>query len=187
MSLPRYQPKLFESYRPIVEVAAHTIPTRLRLDFFPTTTSSFGCMSRVYVLFFGPKPQLSARISWRRYHTRQLVETPHWRSTVINPSTPPCVLSGPRALSSHSTITNGICVIQFPRSHIPTLTFRMRDACMNAPLLVLRQVVLVNATDLYVYNGADFFGVDSWIPVRERYHPYYIPGTYYIFAFLISR
>lgn len=27
------------------------------------------------------------------------------------------------------------------------------------------EVVLVNATDLYMYNGADFFGVDSWIPV----------------------
>lgn len=29
------------------------------------------------------------------------------------------------------------------------------------------KVFLVNATDLYVYNGADLFGVDSWIPVRD--------------------
>ncbi|CAM9784149.1 unnamed protein product [Scytosiphon promiscuus] len=35
----------------------------------------------------------------------------------------------------------------------------------TAALGPLIEVFLVNATDLYVYNGADFFGVDSWIPV----------------------
>lgn len=32
------------------------------------------------------------------------------------------------------------------------------------------QVFLVNVTDLYVYNDADLFGVDSWIPVSEVCH-----------------
>lgn len=31
----------------------------------------------------------------------------------------------------------------------------------------LIQVFLVNASDLYVYNGADIWGVNSWIPVRR--------------------
>eukprot|EP00903_Cladosiphon_okamuranus_P013546 g12618.t1 len=35
----------------------------------------------------------------------------------------------------------------------------------TATLGPLIEVFLVNATDLYVYNGADLFGVDSWIPV----------------------
>eukprot|EP00904_Undaria_pinnatifida_P007391 jgi/Undpi1/3782/HiC_scaffold_16.g07151.m1 len=35
----------------------------------------------------------------------------------------------------------------------------------TAVLGPLIEVVLVNASDLYVYNGADLWGVDSWIPV----------------------
>eukprot|EP00752_Nemacystus_decipiens_P009146 g8169.t1 len=35
----------------------------------------------------------------------------------------------------------------------------------TATLGPLIEIFLVNATDLYVYNGADLFGVDSWIPV----------------------
>lgn len=36
------------------------------------------------------------------------------------------------------------------------------------PLASSTKVFLVNATNLYVYNGADLFGVDSWIPVRDH-------------------
>ncbi|CAM9809282.1 unnamed protein product [Ectocarpus sp. 8 AP-2014] len=35
----------------------------------------------------------------------------------------------------------------------------------TATLGPLIEIFLVNATDLYMYNGADFFGVDSWIPI----------------------
>lgn len=41
-----------------------------------------------------------------------------------------------------------------------------RESILVPATAACAQVSLVNGTDLYVYNGADFFGVDSWIPVR---------------------
>ncbi|CAM9110952.1 unnamed protein product [Hapterophycus canaliculatus] len=102
--------------------------------------------------------------------TPQAKREPNWRDVFLSIS----IFSLQYYLSGLLTATGcNYWVLVLVCSVIAERVFDVFDATRvgllvslaTAVLGPLIEVLLVNATGLYVYNGADFFGVDSWIPV----------------------